>query len=189
MIKAALDLFLLRKHTWEQYEYPIWHSIAAITLIGVLFAFDPAFREMPPEIGAIPIWAAMIIGLASIWAGVLVSLWFLDFWIKKGRRWDGQGRLFNLITAAMLVAGILSAVFTILELPSLLILIVWGYSIWVCGNALAGAVPNVSLKYGIGGVVVLQLPAMVAMVGAAYLAGAVLGTLWAMGILPASPLT
>jgi len=94
MIKAALDLFMLRKHAWVQFEYPLWHSIVAITLIGLLYAFDPAFRE----------------------------------------------------------------------------------------------VPDVSMKYGVGGVVVLQLPAMVAMVGAAYLAGALLGMLWALGILPTSPL-
>ncbi len=187
MIKAALDLFMLRKHAWAQFEYPVWHSIVAITLLGLLFAFDPSFREIP-DVGALPLWAAMIIAMATVWAGVLVSLWFLGFWLKIGNRWNGRGRLFNLITAALIVCSILSGVFTILELPALLILVLWGYSIWVCGNALAGAIPDVTLKYGVGGVVMLQLPAMVAMVGAAYLAGAMLGVLWAIGILPASPL-
>ncbi len=188
MIKAALNLFMLRKHTWAQFEYPAWHSIVAITLIGLLYGFDPAFREVP-EVGSLPLWASMIIAMTVVWAGFLVSLWFLAFWIKAGNRWDGRGGLLNLITAALLVCSILSGVFAILELPGLLMLILWGYSIWVVGNALAGAVPNVSLKYGIGGVVVLQLPAMVAMVGSGYLVGSLFGVLWAMGILPASPLT
>ena len=65
MINAALDLFMLRKNPWTQFEYPIWHSIVAVTLIGLLYAFDPAFREVP-DVGAMPLWATMIIAMAAV---------------------------------------------------------------------------------------------------------------------------
>lgn len=86
---------------------------------------------------------------------------FLRWWLKRVGRWDGNGDLFNLVVTSSLVADALCIGLMLLGVPLLLMLPLWLYSLWVCANALSGAVPKVSFGYGIGGIVISQLPVAV----------------------------
>lgn len=99
--------------------------------------------------------------ILTIRGAFLVGVVFLRWWLKRGGRWDGNGDLFNLVVAASLVSDALCIGLMPFGVPPLLMLPLWLYSLWVCANALSGAVPKVSFGYGIGGIVISQIPVAV----------------------------
>lgn len=159
MFQTALSLFLLRKLPFSRFDFPLWQSVLAVTLIGVLVGLDPNLWSgsgMP----AVPLWLTLGGTVLSTWAGFLVILAVLRRWMKRSGRWDGQGDLFNLVAASWLVADALGAGLTALGIPLLFTLPLWLYSVWVGANALSGAIPKASLGYGIGGIIIGLIPAM-----------------------------
>ncbi|MCW8165630.1 hypothetical protein D8B23_10515 [Verminephrobacter aporrectodeae subsp. tuberculatae] len=162
MILTAFSLFALREIPFSRSDFPRWQSVLAIFLIGVLVGLDPSFRAAPSGAPDQPLWLAVFLGRALTWVCFLVSVAVLRWWMKRGGRWDGHGDLFNLMAAAWLVADTLGAGLTALGVPPLLTLPLWLYSMWVAGNALAGAIPKASLGYGIAGIVIGLVPALVA---------------------------
>lgn len=180
MIRAAFSLFLLRKLLFDRFDYPRWQSVLAVTLIGVLSGLDPSLWSdsgMP----AVSLWVTLCGTVFSTWAGFLIIVAVLRWWMKRSSRWDGQGDLFNLVAASWLVADTLGAGLTALGIPPLFTLPLWLYSVWVGANALSGAIPKASLGYSIGGIVIGLIPAMLA----AMLVFAALGIVLAMlGVVP-----
>lgn len=160
ILTPAFKLFALRKLPWSEFTFPCWLSALAITLIGVLMGFDPSMHAGLPEGPGFPLFASIPLAVLTIWAGFLVIVGVLMWWMKRGGRWDGQGDLFNLVAASWLVADGVFAGLVVLGVPGLLTLPVVLYSVWVGGNALAGAIPNASLGYSIGGIVIGLIPAM-----------------------------
>lgn len=160
MFKPAFALFTLQELPFSRFDFPRWQSVLAICLIGVLIGLDPVLRNGSNGAPAMPLYAALLLGLISIWAGVLLIVGLLKWWLKRGQRWDGRGDLFNLVAASWLVADVLGAGATALGVPPLLTFPLWLYSIWVGANAISSAIPRASLGYAIGGIAISVLPAM-----------------------------
>ncbi|WP_322784612.1 hypothetical protein [Verminephrobacter aporrectodeae] len=159
MIPTAFSLFALRELPFSRADFPRWQSVLAISLIGVLAGLDPSLRAVVQ-----PLWLAVFVGLALLWGWFLVTVAMLRWWMKRGGRWDGHGNLFNLVAASCMVTDTLGAGLTVLGVPPLLTLPLWLYSMWVAGNALAGAIPKASLGYSIAGIVIGLALAFVASV-------------------------
>lgn len=160
MLKSAFALFTLQELPFSRFDFPRWQGALAICLIGLLIGLDPAMRNGANGAPALPLPAALLLGLLATWAGVLLIVGLLKWWLKRGQRWDGRGDLFNLVAASWLVADVLGAGATALGVPPLLTFPLWLYSIWVGGNAIGSAIPCVSTAYAIGGIAVSLLPAM-----------------------------
>ena len=99
-----------------------------------------------------------------MWLAFWVIYRFCAWWLKRGGRWDGQGDLFNLIAASWLVVDLLGFLLSGLGVPDSLVTPVWFYSIWVGANAMSGAIPKSSLGYGIGGIILGGILAIVAII-------------------------
>lgn len=161
MLSAAFSLFFLKKFPFERYAFPRWQSALAVTFLGLLLGLDSDRAWSDPELPVMPAWVMSGMAILTIWGVFLVGVVFLRWWLKRGGRWDGNGDLFNLVVASSLVADALCIGLMLLGAPFLLMLPLWLYSLWVCANALSGAIPNVSLGYGIGGIVISQIPVAV----------------------------
>lgn len=184
MFQTAFPLFLLRGLPFSHFDFPRWQSVLAVTLIGVLIGLDPSLGSAP-DMPAVPLWLTLGGAVLSTWAGFLVILGVLRWWMKRGGRWDGHGDRFNLVAASWLVADTLGAALIALGVPPLLTMPLWLYSVWVGANALSGAIPKASLGYSIGGIVISLIPAMLA----AMVVFAALGFVLAMlGVVPPPPL-
>jgi len=185
MLAPAISLFLLKKLPFSHFTFPRWQSMLAITLIGILMGFDPRARVVPPDappgMTAMPLWAAVVFGVLTIWVGFLVILGVLRWWMKRGGRWDGQGDLFNLVAASWLVVDVLGAGLVAMGVPFLWMLPLWLYSVWVGANALSGAIPKASLGYSIGGIAISIIPTII-------VSGLVMGVLgFALAVLTGVP--
>lgn len=161
MLKLSLCLFTLKDVALQSFSFSRWKSILAITLIGVLTGLDPAMRVGTPEMPGMPLFAAVLVGILSLWVAVPIIVGILKWWMKRGNRWDGQGDLFNLIVASWLIADVLGGGLTALGVPTFMTMPLWLYSVWVGGNALSGAMPKASLGYAFGGIVIALIPAMI----------------------------
>jgi len=151
MIPPALSLFILRKLPVSRFDFPRWQSVLAISLIGLLRGLDPDLRTAPPDMSAPPLWLNLVMGPLTTWVAFLITLGMLALWLKLGRRWDGQGSLFNLVAASWLMAGVLGTGLAALGAPDLLTHLLWLYSVWVGANAVSGAIPKARLGYAIIG--------------------------------------
>lgn len=153
MLRTALDLFLLRQLSWKQYDFPRWQALAALALTGILpylAILNPA--DTTDVRFSQAIWLG--IGLGSTVLLMLVQLVIMRWWMRAGGRWDGQGKLFNLLVASSLFVSVLCAALAAVETPALLIFALQLYAIWVEGNALSGAIPKASVLYSICGMFV-----------------------------------
>ena len=79
--------------------------------------------------------------------------------------WRTLGDLFNLIAASWLVVDLLGFLLSGLGVPESLVTLVWFYAIWVGANAMSGAIPKASLGYGIGGIILGGILAIVTIMG------------------------
>lgn len=161
MLSSALSLFLLRGLPFARFAFPRWHSVLAITLIGLLTGLGPTlFKE--PGAPALPLWAVIGVSTLSEWVSFLIGLGILHWWMKRGGRWDGRGDLFNLVAASWLIADTLVSGLVALGLPALLTLPLWLYSVWIGAVALSGGIPRASRGYSVGGIIIGQIPIGVA---------------------------
>ena len=160
MLQASVPLFLLRELPFSRFDFSRVQTAFAITLLGILVALDPAMRAGAPNMPPTPLWLALLVSLASVWVVFLVIVGILRWWMKRGGRWDGKGDLFNLVAASWLVADGLGAGLVALGVPSLLVIPLWIYSVWVGANALSSAIPKASLGYSIAGIVIGLVPAI-----------------------------
>ena len=174
----AIKLFTLRERPWSDFNFPRWQAWAVIVAIGLLAGLDPAMRVNMP----MPLWTAVLFGVLMLVASFPVLVICLKWWMKRGGRWNGDGNLFNLIAASSLVADILGSGLVALGVPMLLTLPLWLYSVWVNANALSGAIPNASLGYSIGGILLCLIPVtlVIMVLGAVFF-----GTLAVAGMMPA----
>lgn len=151
MLQSSLQLFFWRRLPFSAFSFPRWRSVLAISAIGALSWLDPEIRTS----------TSLITVLLSTWIAFLVSLLIISWWIRRGGRWDGQGNLFNLVATSWLVTNAAAASLSLLGAPLAVVLLLLLYSIAITGNALAGAVRGLSLSYGVGGVLVAVIPALV----------------------------
>lgn len=86
MFKPAFALFTLQELAFSRFDFPRWQSVLAICLIGVLIGLDPVLRNGSNGAPAMPLYAALLLGLISIWAGVLLIVGLLKWWLKRGQR-------------------------------------------------------------------------------------------------------
>lgn len=131
----------------------MWQSILVVTLIGICQGLVPADQPVP-----LPVRLA--VGLAMVWTAFPLMTCLLKRWLKRGGRWSGQGRLFNLLAAASVI-DIGGGVLAVLGVPVLLTLPLALYSIWIAGEAIQGAIPNASLGYAIAGIVLVFIAAVI----------------------------
>ncbi len=177
MINSAVKSFLLRKLPFDCFAFPRWQSVLAITLIGMLMGLDPAMRAGTPDMPGMALFVSIPMAVFMVWILFLLIVGILKWWMKRGGRWDGQGDLFNLVAASWLVADVLGGGLAALGMPSLPILLLGLYSVWVGGNALSSAIPKASLGYSIGGIVIGLIPVIFAM-------GLIMGLAGTLGVAP-----
>lgn len=181
IIGISQQLTILRASPLCDLNFPRWQAVLATSLIGVLVGLGPSFRTAPPGVSAPPLWAGVLLGLASTWVAFMIIVAMLSWWLKRGGRWDGKGNLFNLVAASWLVVDTLALGLTALDVPPLLTLPLWLYSIWVGAQATENAIPKARLSYCIGGIAIGLVPAIMA-------SGLVVGVLMSMlGLAPAMP--
>jgi hypothetical protein len=158
----GLSQALIRLHSvpFAEFNFSRWQSIGALTWLGLLVGIDPSLRATAPGMPALPFWFGWIGGLVVVWVSFLLVLPVLRWWLKRGGRWDGQADLFNLVAASWLLPNVLAAGLIAIGVPSLFVLPLWVYSIWVGGNALSEAIPKASLGYSICGIVLSLIPAL-----------------------------
>lgn len=176
MISSAVSLFLLRGLPLSRFDYPRWHSVLAMTLLGVLTGLDPRlFNE--PGIIVLPMWFGVTVSVLSEWACFLVIFVILHWWMKRGGRWDGQGDLFNLVAASWLVCDMLCGGLVALGVPVSFTVPLWPYSLWVGAVALSGGIPKASRGYCLGGIALGLIPAGLATIAVLFAFGIFLAML------------
>lgn len=180
MLNSAFQLFTLRQLPWSRFNFPRWQALSGLALSGVLGGFDPSLRAEFPDRADMP---SMSLGIAVAFS-VLYTLvctpiivGFLRWWMQRDGRWDGQGEMFNLLVTSWLVAGMPLTGLIAVGIPTLLVLPLWLYSIWVGANALSGAIPKASLSYSMAGTVASLIPTMAVYFLAMGLMGFALGVL------------
>lgn len=163
VIQTSISAFLLREQPFERFRFARWQSALAITLLGILAGLGPQGMPSPevPELPVLPLWGRLAFGVLSMWLALLIIHGFCRWWLKRGGRWDGQGDLLNLIVASWLVVDALGFLLTFLGVPEMLVTPVWIYSLWVSANAMSGAIPKASLGYGVGGIILGTILAVV----------------------------
>ncbi|GIZ54128.1 hypothetical protein [Noviherbaspirillum aridicola] len=170
MLMPALRLFALRGISFDEYRFPRWQSAVAILVLGIVIGLDPSLRTPRPGVLPMPFAVALAYGVVSTAAGFLIVVTVLKWWLRRGQRWDGNGDLVNLSAASWLVPDLLIAGLTTMGVPGLLTLPLWLYSAWVGANAIAGAIPRVTLGYAIAGIAIGMIPAILAMILIAFAA-------------------
>lgn len=156
VIQTSIFAFLLHEQPFERFRFARWQSVVAITLLGICSGLDPNMAGNAPDTPhpvALPLWGRIGIGVVTMWLAFWVIYGFCRWWLKRGGRWDGRGDLFNLMAASWLVVDLLGFLLSGLGVPESLVTLVWFYAIWVGANAMSGAIPKVSLGYGIGGII------------------------------------
>jgi hypothetical protein len=156
MIKTAFHLFLLRPQPLAACDFPRWQSVLAICLIGLLGGLSPSARNDFPALSNAPGQLAGLTLYVTLVSFGFVQ-WFLRRWMLAGGRWDGQGHFFNLLVASFFVTDLMHVVLQIAGVSRAGLLPLWGYSFWVAARALSGAIPQVSFRHALLGIV-LSLP-------------------------------
>lgn len=174
MLTSALRLFLLQRVGFEDLAFPRWHAAAAHGLLLMAFVLGIAGSRAAMERALAPdLWhrVAVVTALFLLMGtlGWLLLVAFLRIWLRASRRWDGHGKLFNLLASAV-------------WLPWLLIVLVWTclgpwgvvqqggtlalllYSAWVAVQAMTCAMPRLGPVYTALG---LCLGSLLALAGAA----------------------
>ena len=167
VIQTSIFAFLLHEQPFERFRFARWQSVVAITLLGICSGLNPNMAGTSPDAPhpvALPLWGRIGIGVVTMWLAFWVIYGFCRWWLKRGGRWDGQGDLFNLMAASWLVVDLLGFLLSGLGVPDSLVTPVWFYSIWVGANAMSGAIPKSSLGYGIGGIILGGILAIVAII-------------------------
>jgi hypothetical protein len=152
IITASFNLFLLRKLPFDQFNFSVIQSWTVVILLGVLVGFDPANRESMDGAPEIPLAILIIGSIVFICVGAVVIWAFLRWWMQRGQRWNGEGKLFNLMVASWLIPDGLASLFTAMGAAVWSVLPLWFYSIWVGVKALNNAMPSASLGYTFAGI-------------------------------------
>lgn len=160
VISSSISLFFLRKLSWSNYNFSYWQSALAVMFMVVIVGFDKNLR-LPTIVGHsdTTVWLVMLIVIIIpiVWAAIGINLIALRWWLKRGQRWDGRGRLFNLLTASSLIASVLQAGLKALGVSHLILPIcVFVYVLWVQVNALSLVIPKASIGYLITGTIISE---------------------------------
>jgi len=150
MLQAAFKLFWLAKLPWPWFDFPRWQSVAVICFIGLLTGLDQSQQDLP-------LLPYIVYSQLAIWLGFAVYLFFLNWWLRRDGRWDGQGDLFNLLAASWAVVDIIGAGSMAAGVPQIYLAPLWIYSLWVGINAIRGAIPKAGFGYSLAGVLLATL--------------------------------
>lgn len=159
MIRHSFELALLRRLPIHCFSFPRWKSVLAVTSVGFLTGLSSSWREM---VGAenSPLSVTIVAGIVASWSAFIVVYAILNWWVRRGARWDGKGDLFNLLAAATLFSGIVSGVLLLFIESPVVMLMVWLYSILIVVEAASAAMGNVTRIYSLCGVLVAQITSM-----------------------------
>lgn len=149
MLQLSIAVFFLQRPRFSRFGFPRWQAWAAVALLGALIGLDPAMRsgDMP-----MPLWMAILLGLATTVVIYLTVVYCLAWWLRRGGRWDGEGDIYNLVACAWLLPNLLGAGAGFLGLSPYLAMLIWVYSLVVGVNALTAAVPRLSWPYALAGI-------------------------------------
>ena len=155
MIRHSFGLVLLRKLPIQCFSFPRWKSVLAVTMVGFLTGLSLAENGMV-DAEHFPLPVTIGAGMAASWAAFILIYAILNWWVRRGARWDGKGDLFNLLAAATLFSGIVSGVLFLFIDSPVVMLVVWLYSILIAVEALSAAMENVTRIYSLCGVLMAQ---------------------------------
>lgn len=151
MIQAAMRALLLRRQSWAAFGYPAALAHAAVFGLGVLYGLNPENRAAGgPHLPTLRDNLIMM-GLGG-WLGALAFSGVLRLLMRQDHRWNGQGRMLNLVAAAWLLPMTLAAGLMALGMAPMLTLPLWIYALAACARAADGAMPEAGLSYCIGAV-------------------------------------
>lgn len=156
IIRCALQLFFLCQLAWTHFDFSRWQALAALVLTGILGGLESLVTAESTDT---PLTSALFLGIHFGFAlGLVLTrvviLWaIMRWWMPRGGRWDGRGKLFNLLVASLLVIDILSVLLAAAGTPALLISALRGFGIYITCNALAGAIPEADMDYIFNGII------------------------------------
>jgi hypothetical protein len=153
IIKPAIFLFLLTPQKLTLFNFPRWQSLLVLGLCGLQEA------GTADEI----LWFRYLLVVVS-WCSFALMISFFKWWLRRGSRWDGQGPLFNLLVASWLVGDSLDCLLTYLDVPWEWIIPLNLYSVLVSCKAIAGVIPQATLRYIVTGCLLSVLVAILPIV-------------------------
>lgn len=159
MIRHSFGLVLLRKLPIQCFSFPRWKSVLAVTFVGFLTGLSFAENGMV-DAEHFPLPVTIGAGMVASWAAFILVYVILNWWVRRGARWDGKGDLFNLLAAATLFSGIVSGVLFLFIDSPVVMLVVWLYSILIAVEALSATMENVTRIYSLCGVLMAQVISM-----------------------------
>lgn len=161
MIKTAIHLFFLRKSDFYAVNSKPIISILSIVVIGILTEINP--RNPVQKISTNPsfityITDTLIHGVLPTLTAFITIAALLGYWLRRGKRWNGEGNLLGLIAASWLIPDSIIAILVALGISQLLIIPLYIYSIIVGVYSLSNAIPQASRAYCLAGIILTFLP-------------------------------
>lgn len=157
MLQSSFDLFILRDVPWNRFDFPRWHALLSLALMGILMGFDPSLREMFPESAENSYFSlkmSMAYSLLTISTYTVTMVVFMKWFMKRGGRWNGEGDIFNLLAASWLVVSLVSTALKAFGMTPGLQVLLGLYSISVGGKALSAVIPKASLVYSASAILI-----------------------------------
>ncbi|MFJ1300614.1 hypothetical protein ACILG0_11645, partial [Pseudomonadota bacterium AL_CKDN230030165-1A_HGKHYDSX7] len=152
MMQAAVRAFLWRGQSWAAFSYPALLAHLVVFGLGVLYGLNPENRAARgPHLPSLRENLIMM-GLGG-WLGALAFAGVLRFLMTRDYRWDGQGRMLNLVAASWLIPMTLAAGLMAWGVAPMLTLPLWLYALAACARAADRAMPEAGLPYCVGAVV------------------------------------
>lgn len=146
IFKPAVSLFLLREQKFPVFNFHCGQSILLLTVI--------IFLELgaPDRVSQYYLWWHFGL-IVLIWFSIALMVYFIKWWLQRGRRWDGQGALFNVLVASWLVGDLLDYFLTLSGVQWQWLIPLNLYTCVVSCKAIAGVIPQASLRYIVAGCV------------------------------------
>lgn len=174
MLRVATDAFILKSQPLTHFDFPRWQAVVAISLIGALVGLDPALRDVPIGMPALPVGWGLALGLLTTWVNYGVAAGVLRWWLCRAERWDGKGRILHILAATWLLPNLLSALLMAFGVPLWVALPLWLYAVWIVIHATRAAIPQIERGYLLVGVVFALLASLLAVTVAFFAIGIIL---------------
>ncbi|QEI04418.1 hypothetical protein FXN63_00120 [Pigmentiphaga aceris] len=143
---------LLRTQSMHAYVWPAWLSWAVLMLVDLFVN-----AGVTANTGRIEIWVLRSVVTTFVVYSIAAHL--LNWWMRRGERWDGTGGTMLNLLAATAVAELLPGAVQKFDWP-VWVLAIWIYPMIVLIRALTG-VGRVSVGYSLAGVLLITIPPVV----------------------------
>lgn len=89
LLTDAFDIACFRIRPLDHYGYPFWQPMLWLSLLATVTLFDSQLEASLPE--------QFLFYQALVWANTLLMTLFLAWWLRLGKRWNGEGSLFPIV--------------------------------------------------------------------------------------------